>query len=221
MIGRQIGQYTILEKLGEGGMGVVYKAQDTKLDRLVALKFLPHQIVATEEDRARFVQEAKAAAILNHPNVCTVYDIRDEGEHQFIAMEYVEGKTLRAVARQGAVGLPEVTEYALQIGEALQEAHARGIVHRDIKSENIMVDARGRIKVMDFGLAKLRGSQRLTKSSSTVGTLGYMAPEQIQGAEGRCPLGSLLLRGRALRIAHRETPLPGRARRGDDVLDPE
>jgi serine/threonine protein kinase len=183
MIGQSISHYRILEKLGEGGMGVVYKAQDTKLDRIVALKFLPHHIVAGEEEQMRFLQEAKAAALLNHPNVCTIYDIREEGGQQFILMEFVDGVTLRQKMAQGALKTGDVLSYAVQIGEALQEAHSKGIVHRDVKAENIMVNSRNQIKVMDFGLAKLKGSLRLTKATSTVGTLAYMAPEQIQGGE--------------------------------------
>ena len=181
MIGQTIFHYKILEKLGEGGMGVVYKAEDTKLKRTVALKFLPRGLEAHEPERARFLQEAQAAAALNHPNICTIHDIAAEDDQQFIVMEYVEGKTLRQM-----VPLQKVQtgiDYAIQIGEALQEAHSKGIVHRDVKTDNIMVNSKNQIKVMDFGLAKLKGSLKLTKTSSTVGTLAYMAPEQIQGGE--------------------------------------
>ncbi|HMK39901.1 MAG TPA: serine/threonine-protein kinase, partial [Bacteroidota bacterium] len=181
LIGQTVLQYKIVEKLGEGGMGVVYKAEDTKLRRTVALKFLPHDIESHESERARFLQEAQAAAILNHPNICTVYDIQEHEGEQFIVMEYVEGKTLRQMVP--IEKMQTAIEYAIQIGEALQEAHSKGIVHRDIKTDNIMVNAKNQIKVMDFGLAKLRGSLKLTKSRSTVGTLAYMAPEQIQGGE--------------------------------------
>jgi TolB-like protein/Flp pilus assembly protein TadD/predicted Ser/Thr protein kinase len=183
MIGTAIGQYRIVQKLGEGGMGVVYKAEDTSLDRVVALKFLPEKVMVTEEEQARFAQEAKAAATLNHPNVCTIHDIKELEGHRFIVMEYVEGETLRERASGSGIGMKETVDYAIQIAEALQEAHTQGIVHRDIKSENIMINTRGQVKVMDFGLAKLRGSMRLTKSSSTIGTLGYMAPEQIQAEQ--------------------------------------
>ena len=183
MIGTTILHFQILEKLGEGGMGVVYKARDTRLDRIVAVKFLPQRLTGTEEERARFVQEAKAAATINHANVCTIYGIEEYQGQQFIEMEFVEGMTLRA--RIGGTQLAErdAVSFAMQIGEALREAHAKGIVHRDIKSENIMVTQKGQIKVMDFGLAKLKGSSRLTKTSSTIGTLAYMAPEQIQGED--------------------------------------
>ncbi len=179
MIGQTISHYRILDKLGEGGMGVVYKAEDTKLQRLVALKFLPHHISATDTERSRFLQEAQAAAVINHPHVCTVYDILDEGGKQFIVMEYVDGTTLKS--HMPAKSIQEALAYAVQIGDALKEAHAKGIVHRDIKSENIMVNGKNQIKVMDFGLAKLKGSMKLTRTSSTVGTLAYMAPEQLQG----------------------------------------
>jgi serine/threonine protein kinase/Tol biopolymer transport system component len=181
LIGQTISHYKILEKLGEGGMGVVYKAEDLKLTRTVALKFLPHGLDAHEPERKRFLQEARAAAILNQPNICTVYDIQEHDGQQFIVMEYVEGKTLREIVpvrkMQDAIG------YAIQIAEALQEAHTHGIIHRDIKADNIMVNTKNQVKVMDFGLAKLKGSLKLTKTSSTIGTLAYMAPEQIKGEE--------------------------------------
>ncbi|NQT25568.1 protein kinase [candidate division KSB1 bacterium] len=186
MIGQTISHYKILDKLGEGGMGVVYKAQDTKLDRVVALKFLPPNLTTNETDKARFIQEAKAAAAINHPNVCTIYDIQEHEGQQFIVMEYVEGQTLRAiVGTQHAVSLPmqDAIDYATQIAEALKVAHEKGIVHRDIKSENIMITSTGQVKVMDFGLAKLRGAAKLTKTTSTAGTLAYSSPEQIQGQD--------------------------------------
>ncbi|MBI4547040.1 MAG: protein kinase [Ignavibacteriae bacterium] len=190
MIGQTISHYKILEKLGEGGMGVVYKAQDLKLNRTVALKFLPQRVSAQETERARFLQEAQSAAILNHPNICTIYAIEEHEGQQYIVMEFIDGVTLRekiqgaspTVWRAG-FKLQDAVSYAIQIGEALQEAHSKGIVHRDIKPENIMINAKNQIKVMDFGLAKLKGSLKLTKTSSTVGTLAYMAPEQIQGGE--------------------------------------
>jgi serine/threonine protein kinase len=181
MIGQTISHYKILEKLGEGGMGVVYRAEDTKLKRTVALKFLPHGLHANEAERARFLQEAQAASALNHPNICTIHDIAEEGEQQFIVMEFVDGKTLREMIPVQKTRT--AIDYAIQIGDALQEAHSKGIVHRDIKTENIMVNSKNQIKVMDFGLAKLKGSLKLTKTSSTVGTLAYMAPEQIQGGD--------------------------------------
>ena len=187
MIGQSIFHYKILTKLGEGGMGVVYKAQDTKLDRYVALKFLPSHLTANDTDRARFTQEAKAAAAINHPNVCTIYDIQEHGGQQFIVMEYVEGKTLKSMITDNlreVQNLPEVAiDYATQIAEALQAAHNKGIVHRDIKSENIMVTSNGQIKVMDFGLAKIQGALRLSKSKTTLGTVATMSPEQARGED--------------------------------------
>jgi len=183
MIGETILHYKILEKLGEGGMGVVYKAEDIKLKRIVALKFLPPHITSSKEDLARFNQEAQAAAILNHPNICTVYAIEESDNKQFISMEYIDGTTLSKKISDSPLKINNAVSYAIQIGEALQEAHSNGIVHRDIKTENIMVNSKNQIKVMDFGLAKLKGSIKITKGSSTVGTLAYMAPEQIQGGE--------------------------------------
>ncbi len=183
MIGQTISHYEILEKLGEGGMGVVYKAHDTKLDRIVALKFLPHYLTSNDVERARFLQEAKAASALNHPNVCVIHDIVELDDQQFIVMEHVDGETLRQKFLYASLKVNDAVAYAIQIGEALREAHSKGIVHRDVKSENIMVNSKNQVKVMDFGLAKLRGSLKLTKSASTTGTLAYMAPEQIQGAE--------------------------------------
>jgi serine/threonine protein kinase/tetratricopeptide (TPR) repeat protein len=183
MTGKTILHYKILEKLGEGGMGIVYKAEDIKLKRLVALKFLPLYVTSSKEDLARFNQEAQSAAALNHPNICTVYAIEEEKEGEFIAMEYIDGITLNRKITESPLKINEAIAYAVQIGEALQEAHSSGIVHRDIKSENIMVNSKNQIKVMDFGLAKLKGSIKLTRSSTTAGTLAYMAPEQIQGGD--------------------------------------
>jgi serine/threonine protein kinase len=181
MIGQTISHFHILEKIGEGGMGVVYKAEDTNLKRTVALKFLPRGLEAHEPEQARFLQEAQAASAINHPNVCTIYEISQHEGQQFIVMEYVDGKTLRQMVPIQKTQI--AIDYAIQIGEALQEAHSKGIVHRDIKTDNIMVNSKNQIKVMDFGLAKLKGSLKLTRTSSTVGTLAYMAPEQIQGGE--------------------------------------
>ncbi len=186
MIGATISHYKILEKLGEGGMGVVYKAHDTKLDRTVALKFLPPHLTQSEEDKQRFIREAKAAAALNHPHICTVYSVEEHEGSQFISMEYIDGVTLRQRSETPAPEnrfLTTTMDYAIQIAEALSEAHDKGIVHRDIKPENIMVDSKNRIKVMDFGLAKLKGTGNLTKAGSTVGTMAYMSPEQIQGED--------------------------------------
>ena len=182
MVGQTVSHYNILEKLGEGGMGVVYKAQDTTLDRIVALKFLPEHASAGSGELDRFIQEAKAAAGLNHPNICTIHGIESEAKRTFIVMEYVDGNTLRHLALHTRT-FDAILPYALQIAEGLEEAHKNGIVHRDIKADNVMVNSKNHAKIMDFGLAKLQGSLKLTKSTSTVGTLAYMAPEQIQGAD--------------------------------------
>ncbi len=181
MIGRTISHYEILEKLGEGGMGVVYKAVDTKLKRTVALKFLSPQAVGTEEDKTRFVHEAQAAAALNHPNICMVYEIDDYENRSFIAMECIEGESLKAKIKSGPLPLAEAVEIAVAIAEGLQEAHSKGIIHRDIKSANIMLTPTGRVKVMDFGLAKLSDKTQLTRAGTTLGTVAYMSPEQGRG----------------------------------------
>jgi serine/threonine protein kinase len=181
MIGKTISHYTILEKLGEGGMGIVYKALDTKLNREVALKFLPDRVNNDETAKARFLQEAQAAAGLNHSNICTVHGVEEHEGSLFMVMEYVQGGTLRE--KLPFAKIDDAVQVAMQIGEALQEAHSKGIVHRDIKADNIMLTSKSQAKVMDFGLAKLKGTLKLTRTSSTVGTLGYMAPEQIQGGE--------------------------------------
>ena len=184
MIGDKILHYKILEKLGEGGMGEVYKAQDTKLDRFVALKFLPSQMTASEDDKARFIQEAKAASSMNHPNVCTIHDIQEHEGQLFIVMEYVEGKTLKD--KKDSLSEKQILEIGIQVAEGLAAAHEKGIVHRDIKPDNIMIRKDGIVQIMDFGLAKLYSSKdisRLTKAGTTLGTIGYMSPEQIQGQD--------------------------------------
>jgi formylglycine-generating enzyme required for sulfatase activity/tRNA A-37 threonylcarbamoyl transferase component Bud32/dienelactone hydrolase len=180
------GKYRILEMLGRGGMGIVYKAEDTKLHRTVALKFLPPHLVRSEEWRERFLMEARAAAALSHPNICTIHEIYDQEERPFIEMEYVEGQNLRARIREGPLEPAEAIEIALQVAEGLEEAHRKGIIHRDIKSANIMVTGPasgrpGQVKVMDFGLAKVRGESLHTREGTTLGTVAYMSPEQARG----------------------------------------
>jgi serine/threonine protein kinase/tetratricopeptide (TPR) repeat protein len=183
MIGKTISHYKILEKLGEGGMGVVYKARDIKLDREVAIKFLPQHLTTDSVEKERFVHEAKAASALNHTNVTTIYEI-DEFEGQtFIVMEYCEGETLRQVIQKETLSIRKVLDIAVQICEGLTIAHEKGIVHRDIKSDNIMLTPRGQVKIMDFGLAKLKGATKLTQSRTTLGTASYMSPEQAQREE--------------------------------------
>ena len=183
LIGQRVQQYRILEKLGEGGMGVVYKAEDTKLDRMVALKFLPPALNPEDAEKERFLREAKTASALNHPNVCTIFDIREEDGEQFIVMEFVEGETLKARIRRSRLPIDDVVRIAQQIAEGLLAAHGKGIVHRDIKSDNIMLAGDGRVKIMDFGLAKLLSAGMVERSRSTAGTLSYISPEQIKAEE--------------------------------------
>ena len=180
MLGRTISHYKIGEKLGQGGMGVVYQAEDTKLRRTVALKFPPIDQLAGEEEKARFVREAQAAAALNHPNICTVYEIDEADGHTFIAMEFVAGQSIKDKAREGPLPVDEALDIAIQAARGLQAAHEQGIVHRDIKGANLMVTGQGQVKVMDFGLAQVGDRSQLTKSGTTLGTPSYMSPEQAQ-----------------------------------------
>lgn len=193
MIGKSISHYRILEKLGEGGMGVVYKAEDTRLERTVALKFLAPHVLSAEEERARFAREAKAEAALSHPNICTVFEIDEAGGGTFIAMEYVDGESLKDKIAAGPMAVDYVVDLACQIAEGLQHAHKRGIVHRDIKPANVVVASEGVAKIMDFGLAKPLGGAKLTRTGTSVGTVAYMSPEQARGADvdGRTDLWSL------------------------------
>jgi len=183
MIGQTISHYKILARLGEGGMGVVYKAGDTGLKRLVALKFLPSSIMASEAEKARFIHEAQAAAALNHPNICTIHEIDEAEGHLFIAMEFVEGQSLKEKIEAGPLKLDEALGIAMQVAEGLQAAHEKQITHRDIKPANIMLTPKGQVKIMDFGLAKLAERSALTKEGTTLGTVAYMSPEQARGEE--------------------------------------
>ena len=183
LIGKTISHYKILEKLGAGGMGVVYKAQDAKLDRFVALKFLPPHLSQDEENKKRFIHEAKAASALDHPNICTIYEIdQTEGGQMFIAMACYEGESLKEKIDRGPMAIEEAIDVATQISRGLTKAHSKDIVHRDVKPANIMITERGEIKIVDFGLAKLSGRTQLTKEGTTLGTVAYMSPEQTQGA---------------------------------------
>lgn len=177
------GKYKVIDVVGKGGMGIVYKAEDTKLKRSVALKFLPPELIQDKESKERFVLEAQAAAALSHPNICTIYEIAEEEGKPFIAMEYVEGQSLRAKIGKDPLELIEALSISLQVAEGLDEAHKKGIIHRDIKSANIMVTDKGQAKIMDFGLAKVKGGTLLTREGTTLGTVAYMSPEQARGEE--------------------------------------
>ena len=177
------GRYQLIEELGRGGMGVVYKAEDTKLKRTVALKFLPPELTHIPDVKDRFMREAQAAAALDHPNICTVYEFDEAEEKTFISMAYVEGQSLRKKLESGPLELDEALRIAIQVAEGLQIAHKKGIVHRDIKSANIMVTEDNQAKIMDFGLARMTGGTLLTQEGTAMGTIAYMSPEQAQGEE--------------------------------------
>ncbi len=172
--------YEVIEKLGEGGMGVVYLAHDTKLNRKVALKFLSRRISLDSVEKERFLQEARAAASLNHPHIAQVYAIEEVGDEVFIVMEYINGKELRTVINEAELNLGEKKSIAIQIAEGLQAAQNKGIIHRDIKSGNIMLAANNSVKIMDFGLARIEGAPQITKTGTTIGTVSYMSPEQLK-----------------------------------------
>ncbi|MFQ5709501.1 MAG: protein kinase [bacterium] len=184
MIGRTISHYRILEKLGEGGMGIVYKAEDIKLKRTVALKFLPPALTRDHELRERFMHEARAASALEHPNICNIHEIDETEDGQmFICMAYYDGEGLKDKIARGPLPLDEAIEIALQIMQGLAQAHGKAIIHRDIKPANILVTKEGQAKIVDFGLAKLSGQTKLTQTGTTMGTMAYMSPEQTRGAE--------------------------------------
>jgi serine/threonine protein kinase len=189
-VGAVIAQYRVLEEIGSGGMGVVYKAEDTKLGRFVALKFLPESLATDASALERFQREARTASALNHPNICTIYDIEEHQGHAFIAMEYLDGRTLKDHIFGRSLDNAEISKLGIQIAEALSAAHSKGVVHRDVKPGNAIVTASGLVKVLDFGLAKLIGSQggiaptrSLTETHTVTGTLPYMSPEQLRGRE--------------------------------------
>ncbi len=183
MLGQTILHYKIIEKLGQGGMGVVYLAEDMKLERKVAIKFLPPHISGNPEERQRFIIEAKAAASLNHKNIATVHSIEEADNKLFIVMEYIKGVELSAKIKSGVIPFDEAVKIAIQIAEGLEAAHKEGIIHRDIKSSNIMINESGIIKINDFGLAKVKGGLNITQAGTKFGTITYMSPEQAKGEE--------------------------------------
>src|SRR5579863_270910 len=199
MIHQTISHYRITGQLGSGGMGVVYEAEDLDLGRHVALKFLPPQLSRDQNALDRFLLEARTASALNHPNICTIYSVEKAGEQSFIAMELLEGETLDRRLSAGPLPIDRLLDWTIQLSDALDAAHAKGIIHRDIKPANILITQRGQLKVLDFGLAKLArpememetigatqdspGQLQLTSPGATVGTIAYMSPEQALGEE--------------------------------------
>ncbi|HEX7879515.1 MAG TPA: serine/threonine-protein kinase, partial [Candidatus Eisenbacteria bacterium] len=210
LIGESVSHYTVSRKLGSGGMGVVYEAEDKRLGRKVALKFLPAEMARDAASLERFQREARSASALNHPGICTVYDIDQHDGRHFIAMELLEGSTLADAIRKGPLDLRDLLDLGVQLADALESAHAKGIVHRDLKPANIFVNSRGQAKILDFGLAKMERSPKagadapsqaataihnneLTVAGSTIGTVSYMSPEQARGqvTDARTDLFSL------------------------------
>ena len=182
--GSRLGPYEVVSQLGQGGMGVVYQARDPRLDRHVAIKLLPPDLTRDETAKQRFLQEAKAASALDHPNICTIFEINETDDGQlYLVMAHYDGETLKDRIARGPLTLNDAIDISAQVGEGLAKAHAAGIVHRDIKPANLMVTADGTVKVLDFGLAKLAGAEGMTQTGTTLGTVAYMSPEQLRGEE--------------------------------------
>ena len=182
--GTRLGPYEIVSELGQGGMGVVYTAHDPRLDRHVAIKLLPPDLTRDQTAKQRFLQEAKAASALDHPNICTIHEINETDDGRlYLVMAHYEGETLKERIARGPLKLDDAIDIATQVGQGLSKAHAAGIVHRDIKPANLMVTADGTVKILDFGLAKLAGTEGVTQTGTTVGTVAYMSPEQARGRE--------------------------------------
>jgi serine/threonine protein kinase len=228
-----IGQYRVVSKIGEGGMGEVYRARDTKLGRDVAIKVLPAAFSTDAERLRRFEQEAQAAGALNHPNILVIFHISTHQGAPYIVSELLEGETLRERMAGAALPQRKALDYSLQIVRGLAAAHEKAIVHRDIKPDNVFVTNDGRVKILDFGLAKLTGASDGTQSQTEVptrkvntdpgtvmGTMGYMSPEQLKGAAGRSSFRHFFLWGNSLRNAFGQTRVPRRFDGGDDERDP-
>ena len=198
--GTPLGPYKIVSQLGSGGMGVVYTATDPRLDRRVAIKLLPPDLTRDETAKQRFLQEAKAASALDHPNICTIHEINETPDGQlYLVMAHYEGETLKERIARGPLDVNDAIDIATQVGQGLAKAHAAGIVHRDIKPANLMVTVDGTVKILDFGLAKLAGAEGMTQTGTTLGTVAYMSPEQLRGEDVDHRTDIWSLGGRAVR----------------------